>query len=729
MATPQEILDALGNIVAQVGATIDFLIERIGNIIADLLGAVTSAISDFFTGIVDAISSAFAEIARTVTNIFDKIVSTITGFIDSAVQTISTLVDNVIGFISDLAENAGNFLSEVFDTVVDNINLLVTDTLALFSDVFAEIKTQIQSIVDSVVLFFTDIFELVSSGISTIIDQAGLVVGSIVTAIEDFIREVVDVVGSSLRDLLETISDLPATIEALSLELIQSAQENIGKPLEGLALSFITNIKEAAAGEPSLDAERIEKGMLDMLFGRSPVIQSPEEMRDFIQTLIPDNVIGRAVLVPFVAMFLMMQVLGGIASANSQIILQEHALVNPYRIMEPADVVSALHFDLIDKGLATEFLRKTGYTESAAGMLINIGDFRPPAGELVVWWLRDFISDEQFNIGLKKQGWVDEDIVQLRKAAFFIPPVQDLITMAVREVFTPEIAEQFGQFEDFPPEFVKQALKQGVSEEWAKRYWGAHWSLPSVQMGFEMLHRQVVTEDELKLLLRASDVMPFWRDKLVEISFSPLTRVDIRRMHKLEVLSEEQVNKAYHDIGYNDDNAKLLTDFTLRLNASTGGEDDQALGDLTRANIIRFFKDGVFDRQAAFDTLILTGVSEDAAQLFLLSAELELQADFRKDAIDLIIEQAKAGVINFTDAQNQLNALGLEELEKQSAINKLLREQSKQNKLPSKGDLDKMIKAGLITGDEYLDNIQRLGFSKFWSDKFLALTKGGQVES
>ncbi|GAH93918.1 unnamed protein product, partial [marine sediment metagenome] len=44
-----------------------------------------------------------------------------------------------------------------------------------------------------------------------------------------------------------------------------------------------------------------------------------------------------------------------------------------------------------------------------------------------------------------------------------------------------------------------------------------HWSLPSPSQGFEMLHRGVIDEAELNMLLRALDIMPFWREKLTKV--------------------------------------------------------------------------------------------------------------------------------------------------------------------------------------------------------------------
>ncbi|GAH58877.1 unnamed protein product, partial [marine sediment metagenome] len=46
---------------------------------------------------------------------------------------------------------------------------------------------------------------------------------------------------------------------------------------------------------------------------------------------------------------------------------------------------------------------------------------------------------------------------------------------------------------------------------------------------------------ELDSLFMATDIMPWWREKLKAISYNPLTRVDVRRVFKMGIVSEEQV--------------------------------------------------------------------------------------------------------------------------------------------------------------------------------------------
>ncbi|GAI14199.1 unnamed protein product, partial [marine sediment metagenome] len=65
----------------------------------------------------------------------------------------------------------------------------------------------------------------------------------------------------------------------------------------------------------------------------------------------------------------------------------------------------------------------------------------------------------------------------------------------MREVYTPEIAEAFGQFDGLD-EVVERASADikaiGLTKETFAKYWAAHWMLPSVGQGFEMVHRAVI---------------------------------------------------------------------------------------------------------------------------------------------------------------------------------------------------------------------------------------------
>ena len=141
-----------------------------------------------------------------------------------------------------------------------------------------------------------------------------------------------------------------------------------------------------------------------------------------------------------------------------------------------------------------------------------------------------------------------------------IPGTSDIIRMAVREAFSPEIAEKFGQYEDFPEAIVPWLAKSGLSEEWATRHWAAHWGLPSSSDGFELLHRGIIDEETLKLLLRANDIMPYWRDQLIKLSWNIPTRVDVRRFWDMRTIDEARLREIYTGLGYH---GRDLEDYVL----------------------------------------------------------------------------------------------------------------------------------------------------------------------
>jgi len=252
---------------------------------------------------------------------------------------------------------------------------------------------------------------------------------------------------------------------------------------------------------------------------------------------------------------------------------------------------------------------------------------KPSTTDIITYELRQDPNLSNLHRELRKIGIHPNYFDLYKELAYQIPPVADIITMAVREAFTPEIASRFGQYEDLPREYVKWVGKKGLSEEWAERYWAAHWSLPSPQQGFEMLHRGIITQDELRLLLRALDIMPFWRDKLIQISYNPLTRVDIRRMYNVGVLSESDVYKCYLEIGYNDLNAKRLTAFTVALKqqaeTKVKAKEEKAeireISTWTASQTLSFLKRGLITQERAKHELLLLGYNEERVNVYLSS--------------------------------------------------------------------------------------------------------------
>ena len=324
-----------------------------------------------------------------------------------------------------------------------------------------------------------------------------------------------------------------------------------------------------------------------------------------------------------------------------------------------------------------------------------------PEADLIALMMRQKISSGEVSAELTKRGWTSERITHLVQMSHIIPGVQDIITMAVREAFHDGVAAKFGYDEDFPPEAAEWGEKQGLSTDWMKKYWRSHWTLPSVGQGFAMFQRlrpgttnNSVDEADLSMLLRALDIPAFWRKRLIELSYSPLTRVDVRRMHGMGVIDEDQVYASYLDLGYNSENAQRMTEFTIALNSG-----DKV--NVSRTAILKAFSRGSLNKEDAITTLESIGLKTDEAKFYVSLAQLEQAQKDADDEAKLILTLFEAGEIDNSETYSQLSALRIPS----DRVNRLVRSADLKRlakvRLTTEQELEEFYLHGQINDDEY----------------------------
>jgi Ca2+-binding EF-hand superfamily protein len=387
--------------------------------------------------------------------------------------------------------------------------------------------------------------------------------------------------------------------------------------------------------------------------------------------------------------------------------------------LTPVDVIiKETHLGRLREEQARNLLRQHGFSDDAIDRIFD-ASFTPLSPDIYIQaWLRGLISERMLEFNLKYHQLGDSDIEILKQMAYVIPPISDIIRMAVREAFTPSIAEKFGQYEDFPEEFAHWVEKQGLSREWAERYWAAHWELPSAQMGFEMLHRGIITEDELKMLLRALDIMPFWREKLIQLSYVPLTRVDVRRMYQMGILNRDQVKKAYKDLGYNEENAEYLTRFTEAL----ATED---VKELSKAEILSAYNDRIISRQEAQDMLRSLGYSDHGVEILLAIQDYKREKELRDRRISVIKTRYMKHVIDETRVRIELTALALPAEEIDYYVETWTHEREAKGETLSLSDVKMAYQKGVITKEEFIARLLRMGYNEEDASIILQITRKG----
>ena len=371
-------------------------------------------------------------------------------------------------------------------------------------------------------------------------------------------------------------------------------------------------------------------------------------------------------------------------------------------------------------------LTRAGYDADKIAQLISM--IHQPLGviENTVALRRGFITSETYAEKLRILGLAPDDIELAERLSMQLPPIGDLIRMVVRDTFEPDVVEQ-GQlsdgFDTFP---VDTAEQLGLTPYWSEKYWQAHWDLPSLQQGFEMLHRGEIDRDALLALFKAADIAPgYWRP-LEAISYRPFTRVDVRRMHAFGVLDESQVLRAYLDIGYDQEKAQALTDFTIAYNDSTKKVEKTRERDLSKSDIIGMYNDGVIEASATRNYLLKLGYSEDEATVLIDREDIQEMRRERKADITNIIDQAKIKALTFEEAQDRLAALDLTRTETNKALADLARVSQTRTRTPSKSDLDEWLSLGLITSGDYAEELRTLGFADRYVDLYVEATTAEQ---
>jgi len=350
-----------------------------------------------------------------------------------------------------------------------------------------------------------------------------------------------------------------------------------------------------------------------------------------------------------------------------------------------------------------------------------------------------------------------------------IPGSGDLVRFALREVWDPTRRPEL--LAELPAgDFYEFMRKRGMKDDISNDYWASHWVLPSVGQLNEMVHRRVIDDAEWDRFVKYNDFDPAVRPWLKEISYSPYTRVDIRRMYDLGLVTRLEVKDNYLDLGYDEEHAEKMTVWTLayvlavemRARYSKGWVTEAEVRtalletgmpaervndylekiikadaserldkerDLTKTDITRSIKKGLLTKMEGVERLMDLGYAEDEAAFIVditvsesTSAEIEADRDISKaDTIKGIAE----GVFTETQGKDMLMKLGYDATEAQYIID-IRVPPKKPDKLRVERDLTKAeivkgVKKDILTWDQGATMLYDMGYDMDEADFILAI--------
>jgi len=352
----------------------------------------------------------------------------------------------------------------------------------------------------------------------------------------------------------------------------------------------------------------------------------------------------------------------------------------PNRELTPVELIDLYFKQVIDEKTLKERLRVHGFDENKTKELISVQKRLLTLEELTVAKWRGIITEEEFLNYAKKHGISEEDLKRFEAVRKFYPSPSDFIRFAVREVFNPTVVEKYGYDEDFPEQITEHVKKTGMDTEQLKWYWRAHWELPSPTQAYEMLQRlnpevlairgsayekmglkteDIQTDiDTIRELLKIADYPKFWRDRLIAIAYSPLTRVDLRRIYELGLISDDELLARLMELGYTKDDAELLSNFFKRLKHEENFK-------IALSKIENAYKIGKITKEQYKDLLRQAGYSDDEIEFLVSLTDYEMEEEKRERKLNLLMSKYTKGLISKVDFISEAKKLGINDSELQ----------------------------------------------------------------
>jgi hypothetical protein len=568
-STLLEIDDTLRRIAGQSetlqGATVDAIVAS-GNILLEVGEAQTAAV-------VGAIEGASAESKASLKSALQGVTEEIARTGGEASQAARSLEQAVTGALRESSGEARRSAQETSQAVARAVDLAVAELRASDRQLTGAVGAQVSALAADQ-----------AASTAGVLGKLGEVLGS-VGGLGDALADPIGALIDALQPLLSGISWWAL------FELLGVIGEERDRNLDTVASRVLGAIDPDS--RVTLDSWRE------------------------VERELPDSPVLRGLAGLAIALLAAPRVVWELTGLRAQRISQEYALQSPWALLPVPDLIDAWRRDLIELPDALLGIRRQGLSEEDAITAVALRRQTASSFQLLDWWLRGLVPEPRVREELRAQGFDTEDVERWIKGATRPPPLSDLIHMAVREVFSPDLRAALDLDASYPEVLTKHARSVGLNEEWARAYWAAHWTLPSVSQALAMRHRDVIDDRELDQLLQAQDIAPVWRERIKAIAYLPLTRVDLRRMYALGELDEEGLTRGYLDLGYSPENADRLTRFAVverqRQRAELGG----TFRGLTPAQLREAVHDRLVERSEVLQELVDRGYDPRAAEIFL----------------------------------------------------------------------------------------------------------------
>jgi Holliday junction resolvasome RuvABC DNA-binding subunit len=684
------------NALVQVGhQDVDINFPEVVILLEDYLNCMTQAsqadIADAATLVIDDTQAAVAPIENAIVTGVNETQASV----DSATTAITSAVTSGLSDVTTGFNTAVSGILASLSVAINNIVASITQQQNSISQFIVNqaqaSESQNQALVDAV---------------SALVQQTAINADQLTTDIQQFDT-----------DITGALNTLNQTLSSWMQSNPQIANSTTIGGLLGIIAPWLTAVFTAIASNPITEMFQLGQD-LQAVYGTEnitgDVLNATEGLPDW----------GKRVLTMLTLPLIMFDFLKTAADIELEQARQQLRISFPFTNLGISEILLSYNRGLIDNAAAATMLSKHGYSTDLQQTLLSASKAVPDVTALFEGNWRGFLTNDQFLTKLSSLGYADSDVNLLQQLSSLVPGVADIITMAYRNVFDPSITSAFGHADEFPEILNDLFAQKGFSNYWALNFWMAHWHLPSPEQGFEMLQRGIITSDQLNTLMKELDILPFWRPLLTQLSYRPITRIDIRRMNSIGLIDQNGMVKALQNLGYSPTDAASVAQFYQVYNDQTskiGKSKPIALN-----QVMTLYGEGIIASSDVLAHLKTLNYSDQDAAFLLQEENFKMALAQRKTAIESIVAQASKGQITLDQAQQALAPLGLSQTEYNRALAQIAKIKDARIAVPTEPDLYDLAKAGIINEQQFHDAMALRGYSDTWITALYKLKVSGE---
>jgi hypothetical protein len=323
----------------------------------------------------------------------------------------------------------------------------------------------------------------------------------------------------------------------------------------------------------------------------------------------------------------------------------------------------------------------------------------PSIGEAMDMVNRGIIDSPKFKEVLARNGMSPEFHAAYEQLRFPIPNVNDLVRMAVREALPLEgVATQFDALKIW-------GARISLSPTWIQAYWEAHWIWPSATQTFDMVQRGIIPIDEAKQLFILNDINPKYVDKIMQLTYTIVTRVDLRRLYQAGLIPADRLEKGYRDLGYNAEDAKALADFAKMQNVTVEK-------DLTKSEIVNAYRQGMLSEDEARADLENMGYDTEEIDIIVALGASQETSKERELTASTNSTLYRNGVIDEAQLRQRLLAAGYTTASVEQLVSLENMRKSGEQQQVTFGYLTQAYREGIIDEDYLIERLGKMNYAE-----------------